>query len=160
MRAIGLIDAQISAQLEGERDIEWRHRRRADFVARAGMLLDAIEKAMLAVDAAGALRLVEWFYDAETEIVNASFDEDWGLAQLFEQATRVFHAAAMAWRLTVAYCTCVAVQAALEGQMADHDPEFVRCLRSGVADSVGRQVERLYALVGRLGGTPSRSPIK
>ncbi len=58
----------------------------------------------------------------------------------------------MAWRLTTAYCTCVTVQAALEGQAADHDPEFARCLRSGVADSVSRQVEKLHALVRQLSG--------
>jgi hypothetical protein len=59
---------------------------------------------------------------------------------------------AMAWRLTTAYCTCVTVQAALEGQAADHDPEFARCLRSGVADSVSRQVEKLHVLLRRLTG--------
>jgi hypothetical protein len=64
----------------------------------------------------------------------------------------------MAWRLTAAYCTCVTVQAALEGQAADHDPEFARCLRSGVADSVSRQIERLHALVGRLAGSPPAPP--
>ena len=65
---------------------------------------------------------------------------------------------AMAWRLTAAYCTCVTVQAALEGQAADHDPEFARCLRSGVADSVSRQVEKLHILLGRLTRTPSAPP--
>lgn len=64
----------------------------------------------------------------------------------------------MAWRLTTAYCTCVAVQAALEGQAADHDPEFARCLRSGVADSVSRQVEKLHVLLGRLTGMPPARP--
>jgi hypothetical protein len=58
----------------------------------------------------------------------------------------------MAWRLAVAYCTCVTVQAALEGQGAERDGEFARCLRGGVSDAVSRQVERLHGLVGRLGG--------
>ena len=66
---------------------------------------------------------------------------------------------AMVWRLTVAYCTCVTVQAALERQMADHDGDFACCLRSGVSGPVSRQVERLHSLVNRLGGTLSRSPI-
>lgn len=65
---------------------------------------------------------------------------------------------AMAWRLTTAYCTCITVQAALEGQMADHDPEFARCLRGGVAESGSRQVERLHALVGRLTEAPPAPP--
>ncbi len=64
----------------------------------------------------------------------------------------------LAWRLTTAYCTCVTVQAALEEQSADHDPEFARCLRSGVADAVDRQVERLHALVRRLSGASLGPP--
>ncbi len=65
----------------------------------------------------------------------------------------------VAWRLTAAHCICVTVQAALEGQMADHDPEFAQCLRSGVSDPVSRQVERLQALVVHLGGAPACSPV-
>jgi hypothetical protein len=65
----------------------------------------------------------------------------------------------MAWKLAAVYCVCLTVQSALEGQAADHDPEFARCLRSGVADSVSRQVERLHFLVERFGGkSPSASP--
>ncbi|MGH8226526.1 MAG: hypothetical protein ACREU3_01265 [Steroidobacteraceae bacterium] len=65
----------------------------------------------------------------------------------------------VAWRLTAAYSTCITVQAALEGQMADQDGEFAGCLRSGVSDPVSRQVERLHALVSRLGGTTSDSQL-
>lgn len=65
----------------------------------------------------------------------------------------------VAWRLTAAYATCATVQAALEGQMAEQDKEFARCLRSGVSDPVSRQIERLQALVGRLGGAPARSSL-
>lgn len=64
----------------------------------------------------------------------------------------------VAWRLTAAYATCVTVQAALEGQMAEQDEDFARCLRSGVSDPVSGQVEKLQALVARLGGAPARSP--
>jgi hypothetical protein len=60
----------------------------------------------------------------------------------------------MAWRLAVVYCTCVTVQAALEGQGAERDGEFARCLRGGVSDTVSRQIERLHGLVGRLGDRP------
>lgn len=63
---------------------------------------------------------------------------------------------AVAWRLTAAYCSCITVQAALEGQMAEQDGEFARCLRSGVSDPVSRQVERLQALAERVSGTSPR----
>jgi hypothetical protein len=48
--------------------------------------------------------------------------------------------------------TCIIVQVALEGQAADYDAEFACCLRRNVSDAISIQVERIGALVGRLGG--------
>lgn len=92
-RSVGLIEAQISALRRGETEYEWRHRRGDDFTARAQLVLDAIEHVVLPRDAAGALRLLERFYECEREIADGSFGDDFGLSRLFERAARLFHAA-------------------------------------------------------------------
>ncbi len=92
-RSVGLIEAQISALRRGETEYEWRHRRGNDFTARAGLVLDAIEHVVLPRDAAGALRLLERFYECEGEIAEGSFGDDFGLSCLFDRAARLFQAA-------------------------------------------------------------------
>lgn len=99
-RSIGIIEAQISVLRRGETDYEWRQRRGDDFTARAELVLDAIEHVVLPSDAAGAVRLLERFYECEREIVDGSFGDDIGLSQVFERAATLFHAAA--GRLTTA----------------------------------------------------------
>jgi len=59
----------------------------------------------------------------------------------------------VALRLDAARSTCITVQVALEGQAADYDAEFACCLRRNVSDAISVQVDRIRALVGRLGGT-------
>lgn len=93
-RSIGIIETQISALRRGETDYQWRHRRGDDFTARAEIVLDAIEHVVLPRDAAGALRLLERFYECEREIVDESFGDDLGLSGVFERTARLFHAAA------------------------------------------------------------------
>lgn len=92
-RSVGLIEAQISALRRGDTDYEWRYRRGDDFTARAQLVLDAIEHVVLPRDAAGALRLLERFYECEGEIADGSFGDDFGLSCLFERAGRLFQAA-------------------------------------------------------------------
>ena len=96
----GIIEDQISALRRGESDYEWRHRRGDDFTARAELVLDAIEHVVLPSDAAGAVRLLERFYECERDIVDGSFGDDIGLSQVFERAATLFHVAA--GRLTTA----------------------------------------------------------
>jgi len=67
-RSVGIIEAQISALRRGETDYEWRHRHGDDFTARAELVLDAIEHVVLPSDAAGAVRLLERFYECEREM--------------------------------------------------------------------------------------------
>lgn len=93
-RSVGLVEGQISALRRGETDYEWCHRRGDDFTARAELVLDAVEHIVLPRDAAGALRLLERFYESEREIADGSFGDDFGLSCLFERAARLFHAAA------------------------------------------------------------------
>jgi hypothetical protein len=92
-RSVGLVEAQIAALRRGETDYEWRHRRGGDFTARAELVLEGIEHFVLPRDAAGALRLLERFYECEGEFADGSFGDDFGLSCLFERAARLFQAA-------------------------------------------------------------------
>jgi hypothetical protein len=58
----------------------------------------------------------------------------------------------VAQRLDTARATCTTVRLALERQGADYDAEFACCLRRNVSDAISAQIERIGALVGRLGG--------
>ena len=58
----------------------------------------------------------------------------------------------VAVRLDAARATCATVQLALERQGADYSAEFACCLRRNVSDAISIQVERIEALIGRLGG--------
>ncbi|MGH8254652.1 MAG: hypothetical protein ACRET0_00355 [Steroidobacteraceae bacterium] len=122
-RSVGLIEAQISALRRGETDYEWRHRRGEDFTARAELVLDAIEHVVLPRDAAGALRLLERFYDSEREIADGSFGDDFGLSCVFERAARLFQAAGGA-------LPAAEVDALRERLLAHDDYGFRRHLRA------------------------------
>jgi hypothetical protein len=58
----------------------------------------------------------------------------------------------VALRLDAARATCATVQLALERQGADYYAEFACCLRRNVSDAISIQIDRIGALVGRLGG--------
>lgn len=92
-RAVGLIDSQIAALGQADREYDWRHRRGSSFVARCGLLLDAIETIVLPVDAAATVQLLERFYEREAQVVDGSFDDEPGLSRLFERAAQLFQRA-------------------------------------------------------------------
>jgi hypothetical protein len=123
-RSVRVTEGQISALRRGQTDYEWRHRRGDDFTARAQLVLDAIEHVVLPCDAAGALGLIERFYECEGEIADGSFGDDFGLSCLFERAARLFHAAGGAM-------PAAEVDALRERLLAHDDYGLRRHLREG-----------------------------
>lgn len=58
----------------------------------------------------------------------------------------------VAQQLRLAYCVVVTAELALRTRNCDEDNTVAACLRWGVLDSVGQQVERLSGLLVQLGG--------
>jgi len=79
-------------------------------------------------------------------VKDASSGQNSTSRELFDQLVEA------ALRLETTRATCITVQVALEGRMADDDVEFARCLRRNVSDPIGSLIEKLSKLVAQLGG--------
>ncbi|MBW8077389.1 MAG: hypothetical protein GJU76_04790 [Gallionella sp.] len=67
----------------GEREYDVRHRRSAEIVARAGYALEAIERVVLPSDGAVARELLGELLDAEQQIAEQAYEDDYGAEELF-----------------------------------------------------------------------------
>ena len=67
----------------GEREYDVRHRRSAEIVARAGYTLGIIERVVLPSDGALARELLGELLDAEQQIAEQAYEDDYGAEELF-----------------------------------------------------------------------------
>ncbi|MGA8095427.1 MAG: hypothetical protein WB823_14320, partial [Steroidobacteraceae bacterium] len=67
----------------GQREYDVRHRRSAEIVARAGYTLGIIERVVLPSDAALARKLLSELLDAEQQIADQAYEDDYGAEELF-----------------------------------------------------------------------------
>ena len=67
----------------GEREYDVRHRRSAEIIARAGYTLGIIERVVLPRDAALARTLLSELLDAEQQIAEQTYEDDYGAEELF-----------------------------------------------------------------------------
>ena len=87
-----IVRREISALRVGERDYDVRHRRSAEIVARAGYTLGAIERVVLPSDVALAQKLLSELLDAEQQIAEQCYEDDFGAEQLFTRVRSLLRA--------------------------------------------------------------------
>src|SRR5579863_4729821 len=78
-----IVRREISALRVGEREYDVRHRRSAEIVARAGYTLGIIERVVLPSDGALARKLLCELFDAEQQISEQAYEDDYGAEELF-----------------------------------------------------------------------------
>lgn len=78
-----IVRRQIGALRMGEREYDVRHRRSAEILARAGYTLGIIERVVLPSDVALARKLLTELLDAEQQIAEQCYEEDFGAEELF-----------------------------------------------------------------------------
>ncbi len=89
-----IVRREISALRVGEREYDVRHRRSAEIVARAGYTVEAIERVVLPSDVALARTLLSELLDAEQQIADQCYEDDFGAAELFTRVRSLLSAAA------------------------------------------------------------------
>ena len=77
-----------------ERDYDVRHRRSAEIVARAGYTLGIIERVVLPSDVALARKLLSELLDAEQQIADQAYEDDYGAEELFARVRTLLSASA------------------------------------------------------------------
>ncbi len=82
-KVASIVRREISALRVGEREYDVRHRRSAEIVARAGYTLEIIERVVLPRDAALARTLLSELLDAEQQIAEQAYEDDYGAEELF-----------------------------------------------------------------------------
>lgn len=87
-----IVRCEISALRAGERDYDVRHRRSAEIVARAGYTVEAIERVVLPRDAALARKLLRELLDAEQQIAEQCYEDDFGADDLFARVRSLLSA--------------------------------------------------------------------
>ena len=88
-RVATVVRREISALRMGEREYEVRHRRSAEIVARAGYTLGAIERVVLPSHPALARKLLCELLDAEQQIAEQCYEDDFGAEELFTRVRRL-----------------------------------------------------------------------
>ena len=88
-RVATVVRREISALRMGEREYEVRHRRSAEIVARAGYTLGIIERIALPSDVALARKLLCELLDAEQQIAEQCYEDDFGAEELFTRVRRL-----------------------------------------------------------------------
>ncbi|HEX5462695.1 MAG TPA: hypothetical protein VFX20_22220 [Steroidobacteraceae bacterium] len=78
-----IVRREICALRVGEREYDVRHRRSAEIVARAGYTLEIIERVVLPSDVALARKLLSDLLDAEQQIAEQCYEDDFGAEELF-----------------------------------------------------------------------------
>ena len=89
-----LVRREISALRVGEREYDVRHRRSAEIVARAGHALGTIERVVLPSDGALARELLGELLDAEQQIAEQAYEDDYGAEELFARVRSLLSATA------------------------------------------------------------------
>ena len=82
-KVASIVRREISALRVGEREYDVRRRRSAEIVARAGYTLEIIERVVLPRDAALARTLLSELLDAEQQIAEQAYEDDYGAEELF-----------------------------------------------------------------------------
>jgi hypothetical protein len=91
-RVATIVRREISALRAGEREYDVRHRRSAEIVARAGYTLEIIERVVLPGNVALARQLLSELLEAEQQIAEQCYEDDFGAEELFTQARRLLRA--------------------------------------------------------------------
>ena len=89
-----IVRREIGALRVGEREYDVRHRRSAEIVARAGYTLGIIERVVLPSDGALARELLGELLDAEQQIAEQAYEDDYGAEELFAQVRSLLSATA------------------------------------------------------------------
>ena len=87
-----IVRREIGALRLGEREYDVRHRRSPEIVARAGYTLGIIERVVLPSDVALARKLLCELLDAEQQIAEHAYDDDYGAEELFARVRSLLSA--------------------------------------------------------------------
>lgn len=87
-----IVRREISVLRVGEREYDVRHRRSAEIVARAGYTLGIIERVVLPSDVALARELLGELLDAEQQIAEQAYEDDYGAEELFARVRSLLSA--------------------------------------------------------------------
>ena len=87
-----IVRREISVLRVGEREYDVRHRRSAEIVARAGYTLGIIERVVLPSDVALARELLVELLDAEQQIAEQAYEDDYGTEELFARVRSLLSA--------------------------------------------------------------------
>jgi hypothetical protein len=82
-KGAAIVRREVRALRVGEREYDVRHRRSAEIVARAGYTLETIERVVLPGDVALAGTLLSELLDAEQQIAEQCYGDDFGAEELF-----------------------------------------------------------------------------
>src|SRR5215469_9458350 len=91
-RVATIVRREIGALRVGEREYDVRHRRSAEIVARAGYTVEIIERVVLPSDAALARQLLSELLDAEQQIAEQCYEDDFGANELFRRVQNLLGA--------------------------------------------------------------------
>jgi hypothetical protein len=89
-----IVRREIGALRVGEREYDVRHRRSAEIVARAGYTLGIIERVVLPSDVALARELLSELLDAEQQIAEQCYEDNFGTEDLFMRVRSLLSATA------------------------------------------------------------------
>jgi hypothetical protein len=87
-----IVRREISVLRVGEREYDVRHRRSAEIVARAGYTLGTIERVVLPSDVTLARELLGELLDAEQQIAEQAYEDDYGAEELFARVRSLLSA--------------------------------------------------------------------
>ena len=87
-----IVRREIGALRVGEREYDVRHRRSAEIVARAGYTLGIIERVLLPSDVALGRKLLCGLLDAEQQIAEQCYEDDFGAEELFTRVRSLLSA--------------------------------------------------------------------
>jgi len=91
-RVATIVRREIGALRVGEREYDVRHRRSAEMVARAGYTVEIIERVVLPRDAALARQLLSGLLDAEQQIAEQCYEDNFGSNELFRRVRNLLGA--------------------------------------------------------------------
>jgi len=89
-----IVRREIRTLRVGEREYEVRHRRGAEWVARAGYTLEIIERIVSPRDGALARQLLTELLDGESQIADQCHEDDFGAEELFARVRSLLGAPA------------------------------------------------------------------
>ena len=87
-----IVRREIGALRVGEREYDVRHRRSAEIVARASYTLGIIERVVLPSDVALGRKLLGELLDAQQQIAEQCYEDDFGAEELFARVRSLLRA--------------------------------------------------------------------